>query len=174
MPIDVPFLVEVQRKGWILDVVETESVAVRCPQPGCEVRTRFKSSTKIPEACASVGGQAVIVEQYDRARETLKKRRLLLGLSLPDIEAIIGCADDHIAKVERDNWNDPSLATRRMPNAQLLIDWANALGFDVAFVPRGLPRKALYVLTDTRDKLAARWRASGVVVVPSKPADDAG
>jgi transcriptional regulator with XRE-family HTH domain len=172
--VTVDFLVALQKSGWVLDRVLEDSVSVSCPQPGCQVRTRFRPEVKIPSACGVQSQGAIIIGGYDEARKALKERRQVLGLSIPDVEDIVGCADDHIAKAERDSYNDPSLTTRRTPNAQLLIDWANGLGFDVAFIPREMPRKALFVLADTRHKLIARWRASGVVAVPSKPANDSG
>jgi hypothetical protein len=154
------FLWQLQRAGWVIVGASTESATVKCPMPGCQIRTRFAPGKDIPKACATGSERHFIVRSYDEGRKFLKERRADLLLTIPDVENIIGCADDHLAKFERDSYSDPSLTTMRMPNAQLLIDWANSLGFDVALVPSELPRKALFVVADTRHKAGRRSKSA--------------
>ncbi|MFS4579928.1 hypothetical protein [Phaeobacter sp. C3_T13_0] len=45
-----------------------------------------------------------------------------------------------------------------MPNAQILIEWANSLGFDLVLRPRDLPTYTRRVVAESRGKQGPRQK----------------
>lgn len=148
---DVKFLREVQAKGWHVEAATETAVIAKCPSVGCNLRAKLACNAHIPEVDPnkSRGILDRKVEKYDDIREILRARREGLALTIREIEEISGIAVDHLAKMEKDDF-------RKQPNAQTLIEWAQALGFELVLRPIDMPIYALRTICDTRDKLASR------------------
>ena len=152
MTIDQKFLRDVQAAGWQIRAVDQDKVVAGCPRSGCTLNVNLRNGVKIPETCHEGPDLAEVrVRTYDDARLFLRDRRETLCLTISEIEEVAGCAVDHLAKAEKDN---PS----KFPNAQLLIEWAAALGYDLVLRPSTLPGMALRYISDTRPEVGARTR----------------
>ncbi|MFW8636972.1 helix-turn-helix domain-containing protein [Cribrihabitans pelagius] len=91
------------------------------------------------------------VGSYDGARMALRARREALGLTISEVEELAGATVDHLAKAEKDG-------SSKLPNAQLLLEWAQALGYEVVLRPTELPAYTRRVICYTRDRLEARQK----------------
>lgn len=155
MDVDTEFLRRVQNAGWHIETVTTEAVTAKCPSNGCALRAQLRPELTIPSCDTARDRKERVIGQYDDLRRILRSRREKLGLSIRDIEEIAGATGDHIAKAEKD---DPS----RIPNGQIMIEWANALGFDVVLRPKAITPYGLRVICETRSKLDARQKRFAV------------
>lgn len=147
----------IQKSGWAIETADATSCTVKCPTPGCKMRAVFKDNSTVPVREVPAHSWDRPVTSFDDAREALKARRQELGLTIVEVEHISGIAGDHLAKFERTNWaQSPNWS--RMPNAETLIEWAMALGYDVVLRHGELPAVTLRWISDTRDKIDARRR----------------
>ena len=149
---DQKFLRDVQAAGWQIRAVDQDKVVAGCPRSGCTLNVNLRNGAKIPETCREGPDLAEVrVRTYDDARLFLRDRRESLSLTIREVEEVAGAAVDHLAKAEKDN---PS----KFPNAQLLIEWAASLGYDLVLRPAMLPGMALRYISDTRSEVGARSR----------------
>lgn len=150
---DAKFLKQCEDAGWHIEAAGDDFVIGKCPSVGCGLRAKLEQGKAVP--CADPGRRRDILDQkaefYDDARMILRARREGLGLTIREVEEIAGAGVDHLAKAEKD---DPT----KIPNAQLLIEWAQALGFEVVLRPTELPAYTRRVICDTRDRLDARTK----------------
>jgi len=148
---DLKFLKEVQSLGWHINGVLGDEVRVSCPAVGCGMKAKLKQGSSIP--FADPGSRRnrldVPLQSYDDLRRALRGRREDLALTILEVEEIGGIATDHLAKFEKD-------AHTKMPNAQTLIEWVQALGYELVLRPADLTPFAMRVVCDTRDKVASR------------------
>lgn len=146
MQVTPEYIRRVQDAGWHVVAADLESVWIGCPRGGCNLRTRLKAGGAIPTVCRSAPPIATItVDDYMRvARPALRDRRQQLGLTIKDVEEVSGIADDHLAKMEKD---DPS----KIPNILTFIDWARSLGFQLVLVPDAMPQVTITKIAETRE-----------------------
>ena len=150
---DTKFLKQVQQSGWQIDQVSEDACTVKCPTSGCSFRAKLKQGGFIPNREVPRFTLDIPITDFDKARRALKDRREALALVIRDVEDIAGIATDHLAKFERENWYE---GTRRMPNAQTFIEWAQALGYEMVLRPTELTPYALSVIAQTRNKSRTR------------------
>lgn len=122
------------------------------------MRARLKLNGPIPAVDPKGRRPAgdIPVATYDEIRRTLRSTREGLGLTIREVEEIAGAATDHFAKVEKDTPTTDSSGRDRSPNVHLLIEWCQALGFELVLRPVPMSPLALRVVCDTRRKLEAR------------------
>jgi len=150
---DAKFVKEVQAKGWSVQAVSSEAVVAKCPSAGCNLFAELKYGGHIPAVDPGCRRDPIDIQvaSYDDIRRQLRAARESLLLSIREVEEISGIASDHLAKVEKDK-------NPRMPPAQMLFDWAGALGFEIVLRPIPLPALAIRTIMDTRDRTAARTK----------------
>lgn len=148
---DGEYLRAVQAAGWMIVAVETDSVWIGCPRAGCNLKTRLKSGGHIPAVCRTDPPlpEIPVVGYLNDARPALRERRQQLGLTIRDTEDVSGIADDHLAKMEKD---DPS----KIPNILTFVDWAASMGYDVVLRPSVLPPVTIARIVETREALERR------------------
>lgn len=147
---DQNFIAEVEKAGWLIKAVDMGDVLAGCPRAGCALTVRLKQGAAIPQTCRRGPDLAsVAVNSWSDAATFLRKRRDDLGLSIKDVEEVAGAATDHFAKAEKDN-------PTRIPNAEIFIEWAGALGYSVVLVPGQLTPYARRVIAETRKQIG--WR----------------
>jgi transcriptional regulator with XRE-family HTH domain len=145
MKVTPDFIRQVQDAGWHIVAADTDSVWIGCPRGGCNLRTRIKAGSSIPRTCRSEAPVGMIeVDDYvNVARPALRERRQQLGLTIKDIEEVSGIADDHLAKMQKEN---PS----KIPNILTFTDWARSLGFKLVLIPAELPQVTINKIVETR------------------------
>jgi transcriptional regulator with XRE-family HTH domain len=150
---DAKFVKDVQAKGWSVQAVSQDSVVAKCPSAGCNLFAELKYGGHVPAVDPGCRRDPLDVQvaTYDDIRRQLRNAREGLLLTIREVEEISGIASDHLAKVEKDQ-------NPRMPPAQMLFDWAGALGYEVVLRPIPLPALAIRTIMDTRDKTAARTK----------------
>jgi len=150
---DAKFVKDVQSKGWSVQAVSKDAVVAKCPSAGCNLFAELKYGGHIPEVDPGCRRDPIDLQvaSYDEIRLHLRAARERLLLSIREVEEISGIASDHLAKVEKDH-------NPRMPPAQMLFDWAGALGYELVLRPVPLPALAIRTIMDTRDKTAARTK----------------
>jgi transcriptional regulator with XRE-family HTH domain len=153
---DARFLRSVQDAGWLISSANQQYVLAECPNAGCGMTALLKRGTVIPQACQGPSRlKEVALDSFQHGRVELRRRREEMALTIKDLEEIAGAAGDHFAKAEKD---DPS----KVPNAQIFIEWAHSLGYDVVLRPgRPLTPLATRIIADSRDRAAARWHMQG-------------
>lgn len=148
MPVDQNFLNEVEKAGWVLRYVKQEEVLVICPRHGCDLRITLKPNQPVPNSCGAMPEtKEIVFDSYDAWRKFMIDRREGLGLSIRDMEAIAGLADDHLAKIESET---------KIPNLETAIMISQAAGVQLfaRFAP--LIKLAKRTIVDTRDQLESR------------------
>lgn len=148
---DRKFLTAVQLAGWTIASVEEDHVIGRCPNSGCGLVAKLSQDAHVPVVDPTRRRPVLdkTVVDYDDLRTYLRARREDLCLSIRDVEEIAGLECDHLAKMEKD---DPA----RLPNLQMVLYWANAVGMDIVLRPMLMPPIALTAIADTRDKVEQR------------------
>ncbi len=151
--IDAKFLRTVQEAGWHIESASEKAVTGRCPAQGCQQCATLKPGDDIPavDPDGHRDRRDIPVETFDDLRGHLRQRREQLGLTIKETEEIGGIAQDHLAKFEKDD-------SRRLPNAQTAIEWAQALGYQVVLRPGPMTALGLRTIADTRPKLKHRKR----------------
>jgi hypothetical protein len=145
------FLAAVQRAGWLIVRAWRDRVTVRCPAAGCAVKATLNAGGEVPSCrTASLHPADIPLRDVEHMRATLRARREALGFTISDVEHVAGFATDHLAKFERQGAQQPTI--------QWAMDWAASLGYEVTLRPAPLPRLALAVIADTRDKAESRNR----------------
>lgn len=147
------FLRKVQQAGWHIEKVTEDAVQAKCPSAGCALRAMLAEGGFVPD-CDPARSRDLVdrkVETYDDIRLMLRERRESLGLSIREVEEIGGMATDHLAKAEKD---DPV----KIPNANLLIEWAQSLGFELVLRPTDMTPYAIRTICDTRGVQERRSR----------------
>lgn len=86
----------------------------------------------------------------------------MLGWTIRDAEVVAGIAEDHLAKFERDNWQELPPQARKLPNIDTMVEWAGALGYEVVLRHKGLPPMGLSKVAETSGK--ANYRRKRVRV----------
>lgn len=160
------YLNTVQRAGWNIRFVGLDHVRVGCPQVGCNLVVKLNEGQPVPKACVPQAN-GYLISGYENLRQTWQRRQRELGLTNPDVEHIVGCADSHYSKIIRDNWASKDVATNRMPNAEFALNISEALGFDVLLIPRPLSPKALRTISETRHLLERRMAQPGFRMIRS-------
>lgn len=147
------FVREVQKAGWHVESVTSDDVVARCPSVGCGLRAKLAQSSKIPVVDPACRRSAVDlpVHDFDDIRKALRTRREELALTIREVEEIGGITVDYLAKFEKD---EPS----KYPNAMLLIEWAQTLGYEFVLRPADMTPYAIRTICDTRDKEASRQK----------------
>lgn len=135
------FIEAAQERGWVLFSSTPEGLTFRCARMGCE-HARFVSQERVESgrtlaACQwehRPGANRYAVPSYSEMVYLLREARWRMGLSQEELGACIGGADGHVNKLE--------VGDRRatMPT---LLEWAQALGFDVVLMPAPLPKATL-------------------------------
>lgn len=150
---DAKFFRAIEARGWMIEAADKDSSCIaRCKSPGCSMRLRIKPGGIIPQRQVDQRlGLDETLEGYDDARDVLRRRREQLGLSIAEVEAAAGIAQDHMLKFERD---DPT----RLPNIATYIIWANTLGYEVVLRPSTLPPITCRLIEETRDRYESRKR----------------
>lgn len=150
---DPKFVKKVQTAGWHITSVTEDAVVGSCPSVGCGLKAKLEPGGIVPDVDPGCRRNRLDepVEDYDDIRRALRGRREDLGLTIREVEEIGGISVDFLAKFEKD---DPS----KTPNAQTLIEWAQALGYEIVLRPGQLTPYAVRTLCDTRDKYEARTR----------------
>lgn len=148
--VDIDFLHLVQRQGWSIVSADEDGVTARCRSRGCNMGAKLAYNGAVPKVCKpDEGPQEIPVEVFEHVRVVLKARREELGLTIPELEDVIGMARDQIAKCERPN-------PTRIPNMQTIMEWAGALGYRFAMVPTNMPAITLRYIEQTRAQLEYR------------------
>jgi transcriptional regulator with XRE-family HTH domain len=142
-----------QKKGWILVAATEGAMIVRCPSFGCGLKAKIPYNSEIPQCDPSIyrDQSEIVVGNYNDLRELLRARRNELRFSIREVEEISGLSTDHIAKAEKEN-------PVRQPNLDLVLPWAQALGYDLVLRPRDMTPYALRVIAQTRNKEELRGR----------------
>lgn len=150
---DPKFLKEVEQNGWRIEKVTDQFVIGRCPSVGCALRAKLDKNASIPpvDPGARRNRTDITIDGYDALRVALRSRREEICLTIKELEEIAGAATDHLAKAEKDQ-------PTRIPNAMLLLEWIQALGYEVVLRPGELPAYTRRVICDTRNKYASRTR----------------
>ena len=150
---DAKFLKELQDSGWHIEHVSEESAICKCPSVGCGLRAKLTQGAHIPKV--DPGHRRDLLDhpisQYDDIRRILRERREGLGLTIREVEEVSGMAGDHLAKAEKDDFV-------KVPNANVMIEWAQSLGFEVVLRPSGLPTYTRRVVAESRKSQASRQR----------------
>lgn len=150
MTVDQKFLRDVQAAGWQIKAADQSKVVAGCPRAGCALKILLRPDAPVPDTCKPGPDLAeVTVRTYEDARVFLRARREALNLTIKELEEVAGASVDHLAKAEK---NNPS----KLPNAQLLVEWAASLGYEVVLRPASLPPMALRYISDTRQHVASR------------------
>lgn len=151
------FVREVQKAGWHVESVNLDDVVARCPSVGCGLRAKLSQSAKIPEVDPGCRRSVIDlpVHDFEDIRKALRTRREELALTIREVEEIGGIAVDYLAKFEKD---DPS----KYPNAMLLIEWAQTLGYELVLRPAEMTPYAIRTICDTRGKVASRQKRFSV------------
>ena len=147
------FLKTIQKRGWHILRARKDEVLVQCPARGCGLVNRIPVGGHVPEVDPQGERNRLDhpVHSFDDIREVLRARREDLGWSIRETEEVAGLSVDYLAKFEKD---DPS----KIPNAIVLVEWAQALGYEWVLRPAALPSLGLRMLADTRDRADARRR----------------
>lgn len=147
------FLKEVQRQGWAIEQVKEDRIIAKCPAAGCAVRATLKLDRTVPavDPTTDRDRRDVVIDSFDALREVLRERRNDLALNIRETEEITGMAVDHLAKIEKP---EPS----RLPNFQIMLELAQALGYEMVLRPAPLPPFSVRVISDTRSKFETRQR----------------
>ncbi len=149
---DPKFLKDVQSAGWSVQSVTEGGCVAQCPTSGCSMRAMISAGKQIPKRQVDQGpSQDIEIGGYDEARRILREKRRGLALTIGEMEIVSGIACDHAAKFERDDYSKP-------PHVQTFIEWAASLGYEVVLRPTDLPPITLRMISETRDRVAARQR----------------
>lgn len=150
---DPKFIKFCQDKGWHIEAVTESAVVGKCPSAGCQMRAKLEQGGHVPAVDPGCRRPAADrkVASYDDVREILRERRTSLLLNIPEVEEIAGLANSHLAKAEK---NSPT----RIPNMQIMIEWAQALGYEFVLRPIELTPYAVRTICETRDKAAPRTK----------------
>ncbi|MBT9385492.1 helix-turn-helix domain-containing protein [Pseudooceanicola sp. CBS1P-1] len=148
---DQKFLKLAQEQGWVIEAVEEGSCIVRCPEAGCGMRARIRSSGSVPPRINDRVQMDFRATTFDAARRFLRERREDLRLNIAEVEDAAGLTKDHLAKIERDD-------SDKVPNLETFVIWANTLGFDVVLRPAELPPVTMRMICDTRSLTGRRGR----------------
>ena len=152
---DQKFLIKAQEAGWIVESVEEGSCIVKCPSAGCGMRARVKEKGDVPPRINNRVRLDFVAASFDAVRLFLRGRREDLRLNIAEVEEAAGLTVDHLAKFERDN-------AGKIPNVEMFLLWANALGFEVVLRPTDLPRRTLREIVNTRDRAVRRGRRNQI------------
>ncbi|MDF3426580.1 helix-turn-helix transcriptional regulator [Sulfitobacter sp. KE29] len=150
---DTKFVKDVQMAGWSIQAVSEDAVIGKCPSAGCNLHAQLQPGAAIPAVDPGCRRNPIDakIKTYDDIRRAFRKRRENLLLTIRELEEVAGLEPDLLAKVERDG-------TKKIPNVQTLLDWAGALGFELALRPVPMTPLALRTIVETRDKSAARTK----------------
>lgn len=154
------FIRRVQRAGWLLVTVQPESCVARCSRPGCDMQAKFVPNRPIP--CVGQDDRSAGLMGFEALRQTLRRRRHELALTIPEVEAAAGLAADHLAKSEREG-------STRPPNFDLCVQWAAALGYELTLRPAALPPITTRLIADSRHLFASRRKAQARAHSEGKP-----
>jgi len=149
---DPKFLREVQDAGWHIEQAGERQVVARCPAEGCGMRALLTSGAAVPEVDPdwTRNGVDLPLAGYEDFRRAIRERREKLGLTLNEVEEVVGVANYYFAKAEKD---EPS----KIPNLATAIAWAQALGYEIVLRPGQInDRLALRTLCESRSMVALR------------------
>lgn len=148
--IDVDFIAAAERKGWRVQSAEEGHLIVSCPGDECQMKAKLVPGKKIPRICTAKGHpHDMVVRSFDDLRQVLRNRRNDLRLSMTEVEEASGMAQDQLLKCEREN-------PTRIPNLDMGIFWAAALGYEIVLRPVPLPRVTARKIVETRDMVERR------------------
>lgn len=147
------FLDTVQAAGWHILKAEESHVVGGCRAMGCKMRANLRQGCAIPQVVAPVSHPHDIpIRTYDDVRRVLRQRRNELALAISEVEGAAGMATDHLAKAEKD-------MSVRIPNIQIVMEWAESLGMEFILRPSSLPPITLRTIEQTREHTPRRRKA---------------
>jgi hypothetical protein len=149
--IDVPFLKEVQARGWVLKRASEETCIGMCPHKGCGMAVLLAPDKPIPSRVEPVRETGFRVESSIEAQSFLRSVREELCLAQAEVDEAAGLAEGHIAKAEQ-------VPPTRTVSIDTLSEWAQALGVEIWLVRRELPQKTLRQVVQTRGRVVVRTR----------------
>jgi len=154
---------EAQRKGWVVIGVETGSIFLRCPSYGCGLKCKVLNGEPIPSVDPMLSRNPVDMQvgSFADMQSALRERREELCLSISEVEDAAGLAHGHIGKAEKDN---PS----REPQIGIILEWAQALGFEVVLRRADLPPLTQRLIEGSRGRAEIRRRQNQRRVRPSR------
>lgn len=148
MKVDQKFLQAVEEAGWVLAYVRADQCSVMCPRSGCDLRITLRPGAPVPNSAGAMPEtKEIAFDSYDAWRKFMVDRREQLGLSIKDMEAIAGVADDHLAKIE---------TAVKIPNLETAIMLSQAAGIEIFARFSPLRKIAQRTIIETRSQLEAR------------------
>ena len=150
MSVDPKFLRDVQQAGWVVKAAGEDAVTAACPRAGCSLLVNLRPGMRIPETCRRGPDIAEItVDGYEHFIRVMMDQQYLLGLSTSDVEQVMGCADDHWAKVRQAN-------PQRKFGFDDLMALAGSLGYAIVLRRTDLPPVTLRRIAETRSQVSRR------------------
>lgn len=143
------FLREVQARGWTVEAAKEGECIVSCASFGCGVRLKLRRGGAIPQRAESPWRPGLFILNYDDLLDALILRRKQLRLSIEELEDVAGLTNGIISKFER---------RVRIPNAETLLIWMQALGYEMILRPCPLPAPTLRAIATTRAREESRSR----------------
>lgn len=147
------FLKDIQKGGWVIEQVREDGAIAKCPAAGCGMRALLQVGRNIPsvDPTSDRDRRDQVIDSFEAIRELLRLRRNELALTIRETEELAGMAVDHLAKIEKPY---PS----RMPNFQIVLELAQALGYEIILRPAPMSPFSLRTISETRSKLETRKR----------------
>lgn len=151
-------ILQAEKDGWVLVDAGETSMVLRCPSQGCGLKIRVPYDKPVPHCDPGIRRNPgdIPVGSYEDFLATVVHRRHEMALTIRETEEIAGLTADHIAKFEQ----RAGQSNRRTASFESMVLWAAALGFEFVLRPSPLPRAAVRVLSETRDKVADRRKIS--------------
>lgn len=148
--IDVPFLKAVQREGWTIKGSDGEVIIAGCPRSGCGLVVKMRPGAAIPRSCGPSPALTEIgIASFNDMRRFLQDRGEELGLSIPEIEDLVGLAGDHLAKFY-------SETPQKLINVVAFIDLCDALGLRISLSRGPVPDITLRKIAEGQDNKRRR------------------
>lgn len=152
-------------RGWLL-WRRGPLTSFMCEHVGC-CETRLITDDQIargswPKKCPRThdrGFSATVVQSHEALQQHLRDRRIMLGLSIDDVEAAAGLAVDHVAKLE---------TGKRLPQFPTYFAWAETLGYDICLVPKGLPDPVLAIIDHRAGRAMPSRRPPACLMLPDE------
>lgn len=140
-----------EEAGWVIDSIQEGSCIVRCPKQGCVMRATVRSVTQVPKRARGADDVGFEIRDYNSLRRFLRERRRKLKLTNQEVERMAAMTDGHLLKIEGNH-------KTRVPQFDILKDWADALGVTLFAIPGPVPPQVLKIIGETEKKGAITKR----------------